>query len=97
MIGINRFTSPERRHSAEVGFGVLAEFAHRGIGTRLLTAAIGKARQLGLARLQADCFADNAASIALLLKCGFQDEGLRAGAIRKDGKLRDQRLFGLML
>jgi RimJ/RimL family protein N-acetyltransferase len=97
MIGINRFTDPARRHCGELGFGVIAEFTHQGIGGRLLTAAIGKARQLGLKRLQADCFDDNAASIALLRKCGFQEEGLRIGAICKDGKLRDQRLFGLVL
>ena len=97
MIGINRFTDPPRQHCGELGFGVIAEFTRQGIGRRLLTAAIGKARQLGLKRLQADCFDDNAASIALLRKCGFQDEGVRIGAVCKDGKLRDQRLFGLML
>jgi len=97
MIGINRFKAAARRHCGEVGFGVIEAFTHRGIGHRLLYAAIEKARLLGLARLEADCFADNAASIALLHKCGFRDEGSRTGAIRKDGRLRDQRVFGFLL
>ncbi len=97
MIGINRFTGTMRGHCAELGFGVAAEFSRRGIGTRLMTAAIAKSRALGLMRLEADCFAENAACVALLLKCGFREEGLRRGAILRDGVLRDQRLFGLML
>ncbi len=52
---------------------------------------------MGLKRLEVDCFEDNVASIGLLRKCGFQEEGLRVGAICKDGKLRNQRLFAMML
>jgi RimJ/RimL family protein N-acetyltransferase len=97
MIGVNRCEDPARRHCGELGFGVAEDYTRRGIGRQLLTAAIAKARQIGLTRLEADCFADNAAAIALLRKCGFAEEGLRIGAICKDGKLRDQRLFGLVL
>jgi RimJ/RimL family protein N-acetyltransferase len=63
----------------------------------LLKTAIQKARSLELKRLEADCFGDNAASVALLRTCGFEEEGVRIGAIYKDGRLRDQRLFGLLL
>jgi RimJ/RimL family protein N-acetyltransferase len=97
MIGINRHTDNARAHSAEIGFGVTATFTRRGIGRQLVMAAIEKARLLGLKRLEADCFADNVASTTLLGKCGFKVEGVRIGAICKDGTLRDQRLFGLML
>ena len=97
MIGINRFKEPARRHSAELGYGVAAAFTRRGIATQLLTAAIQKARQLGLKRLEADCMDSNVASIALLCKCGFQEEGLRVGAICKNGELINQRQFALML
>ncbi len=97
MIGINRFADSARRHCGELGSGVAQEYTRRGIGRKLLTAAIAKARQIGLRRLEVDCFADNAAAIALLRKCGFTEEGLRIGAVCKDGKLIDQRLFGLVL
>jgi RimJ/RimL family protein N-acetyltransferase len=97
MIGINRPADPTRRHCGELGYGVVAAYTRRGIGTRLVLAAIAKARQIGVERLETDCFADNAASIALLTKCGFRNEGRRSGAIRKSGVLRDQMLFGLRL
>lgn len=97
MIGINRHQDAARQHCGELGFGVAAAFARRGIGSRLLVAALTKARQLGLQRLEADCFADSVAAIALLRKYGFKEEGLRVGAIGKDGRLKDQRVFGLLL
>lgn len=97
MIGINVPGDAARQHCGEIGFGVAKKFTGRGIGRRLISAAIEKARLLGLRRLEADCFADNAASVALLDKCGFREEGPRTGAILKNGRLRDQRLFGLML
>jgi RimJ/RimL family protein N-acetyltransferase len=97
MIGINRRKEPCRNHCGELGFGVLKDFARRGIGYRLVMAAIAKARQIGLKRLEADCLADNEASAALLRKCGFREEGVRIGAIGRDGRLRDERMFGLIL
>jgi putative acetyltransferase len=97
MIGLNRFDAPARGHCAELGYGVAAAFTRRGIGSRLFAAAIEKAQEVGVKRLEVDCFEDNAASIALIRKFGFQEEGLRIGAICKDGKLRNMSLFGLML
>lgn len=97
MVGINRHKEPYRNHCGELGFGVAEEYARQGIGYRLVMGAITKAGQLGLTRLEGDCFADNEAAAALLRKCGFAEEGVRIGAICRDGKLRDQRLFGLTL
>ncbi|MCJ7544872.1 MAG: GNAT family N-acetyltransferase [Phycisphaerae bacterium] len=97
MIGINRRKEPCRNHCGELGFGVLKDYARREIGYRLVMAAIAKAREVGLKRLEADCFSDNEASAALLRKSGFREEGVRVGAICRDGKPRDQRIFGLVL
>jgi RimJ/RimL family protein N-acetyltransferase len=97
MIGINRHKAPCRNHCGELGFGVLEAFARRGIGYRLVQAAIAKAREVGLRRLEADCLSENEASRALLVKCGFGEEGVRVGAICRDGRLRNLRLFGLLL
>ncbi len=96
MIGINRGQGA-RAHCGELGIGVRMELTRRGIGRLLLVSALAKARRLGLRRLEADCFADNAASVALLRSCGFAEEGLRPAAICRDGQLRDIRLFGLLL
>jgi RimJ/RimL family protein N-acetyltransferase len=97
MAGIDRFTEPSKAHCAELGFGVRQAYQRRGIGYQLVIAALKKARALGLKRVECSCFADNAAAIHLLEKTGFHDEGLRIGAIQKRGRLRDIRLFGLIL
>ena len=97
MIGIHRCSGPARRHCAEVGFGVLKAFTRRGIGLRLLAAAIAKARAVGVKRLEADCLAENEPSARLMLKAGFREEGRAVGSVLCDGRLRDQRLFGLLL
>jgi RimJ/RimL family protein N-acetyltransferase len=96
-ITIRRCKEPFQSHCGVLGFGVLTEYARRGIGYRLVLAAIAKARQVALKRLEANCFSDNEPSVGLLRKSGFHEEGLRVGAICRDGKLRDQRIFALML
>lgn len=95
--GINVFKKSFRSHCAELGFGVRKEYQKRGIGYQLVRGAIDKAHELNLRRLEADCFADNVAAIALLRKAGFKDEGVRVDAVKKAGSLRDVRLFGLLL
>ena len=97
MAGVNVFAEPHRRHCGDLGFGVASEYQRQGIGFRLVQAAISKARQLGLRRLEAGTLAENIPSIGLLRKAGFVCEGLQVGMIYKDGQLRDVRLFGLML
>ena len=37
------------------------------------------------------------AAVALLRSAGFFEEGVRRAAIRKNGRLRDTRAFGLVL
>lgn len=96
MIGLNQGKG-HKAHCGELGIGLEPEFRRQGLGRRMMQAALAKARLLGLKRLEADCFADNAAAVGLLLACGFVEEGRRPKAILKDGKLSDHRLFGLVL
>lgn len=95
--GINVFKKSFRSHCAELGFGVRKEYQRRGIGYQLVRRAIDKARELNLERLEADCFADNVAAVALLSKAALKEEGIRVQAVKKEGSLRDVRLFGLSL
>lgn len=97
MVGINRFEAPSRAHCAELGIGVAAAYQRQGIGNRLATGVIQRARREGIRRLEADCLADNMAVIMLLRKVGFAEEGVRVGAIQKQGTLQDMRFFGLLL
>ncbi len=97
MAGINQFEDEEKPHCVELGFGVSEDFQRQGIGYRLISAAIDRARTLGLKRIESDCFADNAAAVGLLGKAGFTEEGVRYRAVLRDGHLRDVRLFGLLI
>jgi RimJ/RimL family protein N-acetyltransferase len=97
MASLNRRTGPAYEHSAELGFSVRPAYQGQGIGYRLVSALLAKAREAGILRVESSCFADNVRAIGLLRKAGFREEGLRVGAVRKDGVLRDIREFGLLL
>ncbi len=51
---------------------------------------------LGLHRLEAACLPENAASAALLLKAGFEEEGYAKAYLKINDDWRDHRLFGLV-
>lgn len=97
MVGLNRYTTPHNRHCAELGVGVALAYQGQGIGLHLVTTMIRRAPQWGLQRLEAYCLAHNQPVTRLLTKAGFVQEGIRRGAIVKQGKLYDERIFGLLL
>lgn len=97
MASVNRFTDASKAHCGELGFSVREAYQRRGIGYQLIRAVLGKARAEGLQRIECSSFADNEAATGLLRKAGFREEGVRVGAVRKDGRLRDVREFGLLL
>jgi ribosomal protein S18 acetylase RimI-like enzyme len=68
------------------------------VGSALLQAATGVARDLGLHKLSLEVFAHNAAAIALYRKAGFAEEGRRVGQYRRaSGELWDSVVMGLLL
>ena len=82
------------RYSAEIGYWLGEKFWGRGIVTEALILTTEHAfRELNLLRLFALPFAENAASIRVLEKAGYEYEGrLRASSV-KYGTPRDQLLF----
>ena len=85
------------------GFGEIGMLVDRGwrgcgVGSALMQAAIGLARERNLHKLCLEVFAHNAAGIALYRKCGFVEEGRRAGQYRRaSGELWDTIVMGLAL
>lgn len=82
---------------ASLGYWTGAPFARQG----LMTAAVGAVCQFGfshqrLHRIEAACLPTNAASIGLLRKCAFQQEGYARRYLRIDGKWQDHVLFALL-
>lgn len=97
MVGLNRHTASHNAHCAELGVGVAQAYQRQGLGYRLVSRSIDRARAIGLHRLEACCLAENFPVARLLQKAGFREEGIRRGAILKQGMLHDERQFGLLL
>jgi RimJ/RimL family protein N-acetyltransferase len=87
------------RHGfGELGMLVGRDWRGRGVGSALLREAIGWARGQGLHKLSLEVFAHNTSAIALYRKCGFAEEGRRAGQYRRaSGELWDSIVMGLAL
>ncbi len=84
QIGIEVFTSPRRRHAANIGLAVDEAFRRRGAGDALLTAALDLCHHwLAVRRVELETYVDNAPAIALFERHGFIREGTsRAYAFR---------------
>jgi len=89
---------PSRHGFGELGMSVAREWRGYGVGTALLTEAIGWARAQGLHKLILGVFVHNAAGIALYRKLGFVEEGRRVKHYRRSsGELWDSIEMGLLL
>ncbi|MGE5326154.1 MAG: N-acetyltransferase family protein [Deltaproteobacteria bacterium] len=64
-----------------------------GIGRALLEALIRASEERGVWTLQASIFPENAASLALVKRCGFREIGRRERIARLDGIWRDTVLL----
>jgi ribosomal-protein-alanine N-acetyltransferase len=80
--------------TATLGYWMGAPHAGRGHMTRAVAAVCRHAfTQLRLHRIEAACLPSNAPSRALLLRNGFQPEGLARAYLKIDGRWSDHLLF----
>lgn len=84
----------ERRFGASLGYWLGQ--CHWGQG--IMSAVVGAyapwvMAELGLYRLAAQVMAGNPASARVLLKNGFDEEGVERQAVFKDGRVHDMRCF----
>lgn len=85
-----------RAHVGTLGMGVLAHARHRGIGTRLIDAALSAAWQSGLSRIELTVRTDNLDAGALYQRCGFVQEGVNRKAFCVDGRFYDTYTMALV-
>lgn len=79
---------------ASIGYWLDEAYTRQGYMTEALDRAILYAfRDKGLHRLQAASLPENAASIGVLKKCGFIEEGIARQYIRIAGEWRDHLIF----
>jgi RimJ/RimL family protein N-acetyltransferase len=83
------------RHVGRLGMGLLPEARGRGLGERLLLAAIERAWEFGLERVELEVFASNTRARALYEKLGFVVEGMKRKIRKLDGEYDDDVLMAL--
>jgi RimJ/RimL family protein N-acetyltransferase len=83
--------------SAILGYELAQEFWNQGIMTEAIRAMTGYAfSTMGMNRIQATTELENAASMRVLQKVGFQEEGILRGWGFWKGGFRDVRCFSLL-
>jgi RimJ/RimL family protein N-acetyltransferase len=86
-----------KSHRAEVGYWLAKPFWGRGIMAAVVQRLCQHAfEEFGLVKITAHVFPHNPASVRVLEKCGFQEEGFLRKHFLKDGRFLDARLFGLL-
>jgi len=88
---------PTTRHCGVLGMGILAAYRRSGIGTRLVHAALKRAKASGLSRVELEVFEDNVPALGLYRKAGFRVEGKKVAAVRIDNNYKDALVMGLLL
>ena len=86
VVGTKRLT---RAHCGTLGMGVLPEWRGRGIGRRLIEAAIAAGWQHGYQRIELSVYATNEIAWRLYRSLGFVEEGRQRAAARIDGAYVD--------
>ena len=77
--------------------GVVSAFRGKGLGLRLIRAALQAAWAADITRVELSVYADNAPAIALYEKVGFIREGIVRNAVRIDGRYRDAIAMALLV
>jgi ribosomal-protein-alanine N-acetyltransferase len=81
--------------SAHIGYWVDQAVAGRGITPTSVALASDHLFAIGLHRVEINIRPENTASLRVVEKLGFRDEGLRPRLLHIDGDWRDHRSFAL--
>ena len=92
-LSIGRDPHPASTHVADVGLMVAADARRQGVGTAMLEAAIGWAREAGVRKVELHVFPWNEAAIKLYEAFGFEREGFRKGHYRRGSDYVDAILM----
>jgi len=94
LMGVIGLVGVPRHKRAEVGYWLGVSYWGNGYATEAARAVVAFAQQeLGANRLEAGVFDGNDASMNVLRKAGFVEEGTLRQKFLKDGKFVDDRVF----
>lgn len=85
-----------RSHVGTLGIGLIPSSRGRGIGAKLMQAAIAAAWSRGFTRIELTVRADNTNAKALYERFGFETEGFMRRAFRIDGEYHDSHSMALL-
>jgi RimJ/RimL family protein N-acetyltransferase len=81
----------------KIGYAVAPWARGAGVATRATRMLIEYSWRIGAVRVGLDAYAENEASRAVALKCGFTQEGvLRSAVLGKNGHRHDLVVYGLL-
>ncbi len=78
-----------------IGYWIAEDWAGRGLIPRAVALMSAYAFTQGLHRLEIAIRPENEASLRVVAKVGFRDEGLRRSYLYIDGDWRDHRVFAM--
>ena len=94
-LNLNNIQMGAARH-ATLGYWLGEEYQGQGYMSETINLMIDFAfNTLKLKRLNAACLTDNTRSIHMLMRLGFEEEGLAKAYLQINGRWQDHRLFGL--
>lgn len=89
-LGLEQYSRIRRSHAAYLGMGICVAWQGKGVGSKLLAAALDIADNwMNLHRVELSVYADNEAAIGLYRKFGFEPEGLFRDYAVRDGQWVD--------
>ena len=94
---VRRETIETYAHVGHLGMGVVESWRGRGVGERLIRAAIARAREAGFEKIELSVYGTNRRARALYEKIGFVHEGTRVRGRKLDGEYDDIDMMGLFL
>jgi ribosomal protein S18 acetylase RimI-like enzyme len=94
---IRRETIPVYAHCGHLGMGLHPDYRGRGLGERLIRAALDAARAAGFERIELSVYGRNARAAALYRRVGFVHEGTRVRGKKVDGQYDDVHVMGMLL
>lgn len=94
---LNRFAMLKMRHVAMLTLAVARERRRQGLGRRLLACAYDWAADVGVAKVQLNVRATNAAAIALYEAEGFELEGREKRQVKTGSGFEDNLLMAKFL
>ncbi|XUY26337.1 N-acetyltransferase family protein [Agrobacterium sp. rho-8.1] len=94
---ISRHVFPTHAHRGTLAMGIIPGFRGRGLGARLVAAALSQARDARFIRIELAVHADNTSAISLYEKVGFVREGVQRRSVLIDGCFLDTVTMALIL